>query len=132
AAQLLIKASGLDEPKVQEDLLGRIIDLGITPERVRMLGSSPHPEHLKIYHEIDVALDPYPQGGGVSTAEALWMGVPVVTLQGSVLPSRISASFLSVLQMQDWIATSAESYVQIAIAAAKDLSRLATLRKGLR
>jgi predicted O-linked N-acetylglucosamine transferase (SPINDLY family) len=131
-AQLLIKGPALDEPKPREALRGRLSELGIAPERVRLVGSSPHAEHLKIFHEIDIGLDPYPQGGGVSTAEALWMGVPVVTLQGSVLPSRISASFLSVLQMQDWVAASEKDYVRIAVEAARDLPRLAALRGQLR
>ena len=131
-AGLLLKDHKLGNAKFREDFLRRLGAVGIGPERVRLAGGSPHAEHLKIYHEVDLGLDPFPHGGGVSTAEALWMGVPVVTLPGQTLPSRVSASVLTAIGMQDWVARSDEDYVRIAIEAASDLPHLAGLRQRLR
>ena len=132
ASHLLLKHGGLGDPEVRARLLGRLSAAGIGAERVRLIGFTPHPEHLKIYHEVDLGLDPFPQNGGVSTAEALWMGVPVVALDGAAMSGRISASILSVLGMQQWIAGSEEDYVRIAVQAAGDLQGLARAREHLR
>jgi len=129
---LLIKGNGLDEADFRQRLLERLKAAAIGPERVRLFGSSPHAEHLRIFHQFDVGLDTFPQGGGVGTAEALWMGVPVVTLPGPTPPGRASGSFLNALQMQDWIARDEEDYVRIAVEASRNLPRLADLRRNLR
>src|SRR5262249_15509146 len=84
------------------------------------------------FNEVDIGLDPFPHGGGISSAEALWMGVPVVTLQGKTVASRITASVLKELRMPEWIANSDEEYVRIAVVAARDLHALAQVRAGLR
>jgi len=131
-AQLLLKDRKCDDARVRQQLLQRLGAAGIAAERVRILGQSRHPEHLKIFHEVDLGLDPFPQGGGISTAEALWMGVPVVALNGRTLSSRITASMLTVLGMPEWIARSDEEYVRVAVQAARDLPGLARLRGGLR
>jgi len=132
SSQLLVKHVGLRDPWVREHLLKRLHAVGIGAERVRLIGFTPHAEHLKVYHEVDLGLDPFPQNGGVSTAEALWMGVPVVALNGTTLSGRIAASMLTALDMQDWIAGSDEEYVRIAVEAARDLPRLARTRAFLR
>ncbi|MBF8288910.1 MAG: Tetratricopeptide TPR 1 repeat-containing protein, partial [Candidatus Rokubacteria bacterium] len=131
-AGLLIKGSGLDDPELRRGFVCRLRDAGIGAERVRLAGASAHADHLKIYYEVDLGLDPFPHGGGISTAEALWMGVPVVTLAGSTVTSRLSASILTALEMQDWIAHSDDEYVRIAVEAARDLPRLARTREQLR
>jgi predicted O-linked N-acetylglucosamine transferase (SPINDLY family) len=132
-ARLLVKDKGFSETGLRHRFLRRLQEVGgIEPNRVTLHGPSAHPEHLKIFHQIDVGLDPFPQGGGVSTAEALWMGVPVVTLLGATPPSRFTASFLTVLGMQDWIGRSDEDYVRVALEAGRDLPRLAKLRLELR
>ena len=131
-AQLLLKDRKCDDARVRQQLLQRLGAAGIAAQRVRILGQSRHPEHLKIYHEVDLGLDPFPQGGGISTAEALWMGVPVVALNGPTIPSRITPSMLTVLGMPEWIARSDEEYVRIAVQAARDLPGLARLRAELR
>ena len=131
-ALLVIKDGRLKDQKLREELLHRLGGAGIESRRVRLLGGSPHAEHLKIFHDIDLALDPFPHGGGISTLEALWMGVPVVTLRGRASTSRLSASFLTAIGLRDWIATTEDEYVSIACEAARDLPRLETLRGQLR
>lgn len=131
-AGLLLKDHRLNHGTAKDRLLRKFCDAGIDAERIFTMGTSPHPEHLETYHEVDLGLDPFPHGGGVSTAEALWMGVPIVTLSGSTLPSRLSASMLTAVQMRDWIAHSDDDYVRIAVEAARDLPRLASLRQELR
>ncbi len=131
-ALLLLKDPALEDAATREHVLHRLAGVSVASERVRLLGRSPHAEHLKIFHQVDVALDPFPQGGGVSTAEALYMGVPVVTLQGSTVASRISASILTGAQMEAWVAHSAEEYAEIALRMTRDAPRLAQLRQNLR
>ena len=131
-SQLLLKHVGLGDPGVRQHMLERLGAVGIEPRRVRMIGFTPHAEHLKVYQAVDLGLDPFPQNGGVSTAEALWMGVPVVALKGGTPSGRIAASILSALAMQHWSAASEEEYVSIAVRAAGELVALARTRAQLR
>jgi predicted O-linked N-acetylglucosamine transferase (SPINDLY family) len=131
-ARLLIKDRGLDDAENRRLLLARLAEAGIAPARVSLLGFSPHQQHLEIFRRMDLALDPFPQGGGVSTAEALWMGVPVVALMGATPASRASAAMLSALGMADWVARDADEYAAIAVRACADLGRLSGLRESLR
>jgi len=131
-AGLLVKDAGLGDAAVRASFVARVARAGIAPERVRLEGRSTHAEHLKIYRDVDVGLDPFPHGGGVSTAEALWMGVPVVTRQGETPASRVSAAILTAAGMQEWIARSEDEYLRIALQWARALPRLAGVREGLR
>lgn len=131
-ARLLLKDPALEDAATRERVLHRLAGVGVGSERVRLLGRSAHAEHLKIFHQVDMALDPFPHGGGVSTAEALYMGVPVVTLQGSTVASRLSASILTAAQMHAWIAHSAEEYAEIALRMSREAPRLAQVRRSLR
>ena len=107
--------------------------LAIDPARVefRVGDTGPH-EHLSLYNEIDIALDPEPFSGSTTTFEALWMGVPVVTMTGATMASRWSASMLRGLKLNELIAGDRAQYVRIAAALAADAPRLASLRQGLR
>jgi predicted O-linked N-acetylglucosamine transferase (SPINDLY family) len=117
----------------REQFLDRLHRAGrIAADRVVLVGASPHEEHLKIFHQIDIGLDPFPRGGGVSTAEALWMGVPLVTLEGATVPGRITASLLSQIGMDDWVAQTDDDYVAIALRAGREPERVAALRQNMR
>jgi predicted O-linked N-acetylglucosamine transferase (SPINDLY family) len=131
-AQLLIKARALEDQALKQRLLAALASAGVAAGRVRLRGGSPHAEHLRTYDEIDIALDPFPQNGGVSTVEALWMGVPVVTLLGATVPSRVSAAYLTAAGMSDWIARDESQYVAIARDAADKPRSLGRLRAALR
>jgi predicted O-linked N-acetylglucosamine transferase (SPINDLY family) len=87
---------------------------------------------LQQYQSVDVALDPFPYNGGLTTCEALWMGVPVITLPGETFASRHSLSHLSNVGLTETIAGTLEEYVELAVSWAADLPRLAALRSALR
>jgi predicted O-linked N-acetylglucosamine transferase (SPINDLY family) len=128
---ILIKHSALNDAFARETLIGRFVAHGIAADRVRCLGSTPRPEHLAQFAEIDIALDPFPQNGGVSTWEALQMGVPVVTRLGAGCSSRASGSIVKAAGLDDWIAEDDEAYLAIAATYASRPEELAALRGRL-
>jgi predicted O-linked N-acetylglucosamine transferase (SPINDLY family) len=88
--------------------------------------------HFATYRDIDIALDPFPHGGGMTTLESLWMGVPVVTAPGRTISSRLAAATLTAAGLTDFIATDHPHYVELAVRKANDLISLAQLRSTLR
>ncbi|HVC59551.1 MAG TPA: tetratricopeptide repeat protein [Acetobacteraceae bacterium] len=105
---------------------------GIAAARIELRGSSRHRAFMGEYGQIDIVLDPFPYSGGLTTCEALWMGVPTVTLPGEIFASRHSMSHLSNVGLSDWVARDEPDYVALAAAKAADLAALAALRAGLR
>ena len=97
---------------------------GIEERRVHLLGTHPHTDVMRRYHEVDIALDPFPYSGGLTTCEALWMGVPVVTCPGETFASRHSLSLMSNIGITETIAANLDDYVRIAVELAGDLPRL--------
>lgn len=127
-SKIILKFGGLDGETATQ-LRAGFAHHGVDPERVITRGHTPREEHLRQYADIDIMLDTWPHVGGITTLEALWMGVPCVTLLGPRAPSRVSASILTTLGMPEWIAETTEQYVEIAAEqAAADLS---ALRAGL-
>ncbi len=131
-ARLICKAPQLDQAPVVEAMKARLAAAGIDPGRVTLRGASDHRTHLSAYADVDIALDPFPYSGGLSTCEALWMGVPTVTLPGRSFASRHTLSHQENAGLSGWAAASKEQYVALAVARASDLDELATLRGGLR
>ncbi|MCE7974552.1 MAG: hypothetical protein DYG92_09585 [Leptolyngbya sp. PLA1] len=132
-ARLALKGKGLDEPTSRGVVERRLSQAGIDPSRVEILGyRGAHLEHLRAYAEVDVALDTHPYSGTTTTCEALWMGVPVVTLTGRSHASRVSASVLQAAGCPEWATGNAEEYARIAAGLAADLEGLRALRSGLR
>jgi predicted O-linked N-acetylglucosamine transferase (SPINDLY family) len=131
-SRLLIKSSGTREPEVRTRIRASFSGLSVDADRVGFEGASPSPRHLERYAAIDIALDPFPYAGGTTTRDALWMGVPVVTLYGEALSHRMSAELLMAVGLQEWIAYSPDQYVSLAASASHDLDRLASLRAGQR
>jgi predicted O-linked N-acetylglucosamine transferase (SPINDLY family) len=132
ASRLVLKPGNQDSPVTRERLLGPLVQRGIDPARVDMLGHSQHAEHLASFGQLDIQLDPFPHTGGVTTLEGLLMGVPCVTLVGERVPARLSASFLASVDLNDLVATSTDQYVEIAAQLARDVDRLAHERATLR
>ncbi|MCG5238502.1 tetratricopeptide repeat protein [Azospirillum doebereinerae] len=91
-----------------------------------------HAEHLRLHERVDIALDPFPYGGCLTSVDALSMGVPVVTLAGERFIGRMTASLLHSLGRPGWVAASEEDYVVKAKTLAEDYRQLATIRMGLR
>ena len=100
--------------------------------RLELRGPSRHRDFMAEYGTIDICLDPFPYSGGLTTCEALWMGVPTVTLPGETFASRHSLSHMSNAGLVDWVARDIEDYVGLAVARAADLGSLSSLRAGLR
>lgn len=106
---------------------------GVDPERVEFLHMTDSRfEHLRLYNRMDIALDPYPYNGTTTTCEALWMGVPVVTLCGDRHVARVGASLLTRMGLEDWITHDEETYIAEAVRRAGDPAGLAELRGTLR
>lgn len=132
-SKLLIKTQGLQDAGLRSLLLERFAAHGIEPERVILRPPvGEHIEHMRAYGEVDVALDTFPYHGTTTTMDALWMGVPVVTLAGDRHLSRVGVSILSALGLQELVATTPDQYVATAVALAADQARLDALRRGLR
>jgi protein O-GlcNAc transferase len=116
----------------RQRLRDRLQKDGIDPERLEFVGKVPMNEYFKLYEKIDIALDPFPCNGGTTTCDALWMGVPVVTLKGRTAVGRAGTSILSNVGVPELIAQTSQQYVQIAAKLAGDLPRLTELRRALR
>lgn len=132
-SRLLLKAGNLKSGYLCDEMRRRFAAHGIGADRLDLRGGSPHPEMLEQYGEIDIALDPFPFNGGMTTLEALWMGVPVVTLAGSSVVSRQTVAALANIGLADELAfPDIDAYVRGAAALAADPARLARLREELR
>jgi predicted O-linked N-acetylglucosamine transferase (SPINDLY family) len=131
AARLLMKDGALDDETVRSGLSERFAARGVSPDRIDFLGFTPREQHLAAFSKVDICLDPFPQNGGVSTWEALHMGVPVVAKLGDVPVSRLSGAILTSIEMADWVAGSADEYAAIAAARASSPNLLRQLRHAL-
>jgi len=132
-AKMLIKTAGLDQTGMRTHLLALFAQHGISERRLTLLAKDADvKQHLSRYNEVDICLDPFPYNGTATTCEALWMGVPTITLQGDRHSSRVGASLLSNVGLFELIAKSQNEYLEIAVRLAHETGRLATLRSGLR
>ena len=132
-ARLLLKGNRLLTPALARCSWPALGERGVAAERVELVAWLPGAAaHLAAYHRVDIALDPFPYNGTTTTCEALWMGVPVVTLRGDRHAGRVGASLLSQIGLTDWIANSVEEYVTIALALAGNQGHLHELRLSLR
>lgn len=131
-ARLFLKYGQLGDGAVVAHTQARFAAHGIGAERLILEGASPRTELLAAYNRVDLALDPFPYGGGTTSYEALWMAVPVLTQWGSRFLSRVGASIVQHAGLPEWVASSEDDYVAKAVGFASDLPRLAALRAGLR
>ena len=131
-SRLLLQANGLDDLGAVGRLHGLFEAHGIAPDRLLLEGFDPRPDNVLHYQRIDVALDTFPFNGGATTCDALWMGVPVVTLAGEASFARMGASILRALGHAEWVATTPDAYIRNAVELAMDRPRLRELRRTLR
>lgn len=132
-SRFYLKSGGLQDRFLRDSYYARFAEVGIPAERVRIEGRKGGVEsHLACYNEVDIALDAFPYHGTTTTAEALWMGVPVISLAGSDHRSRVGVSLLTNVGHPEWIANDWDGYVARAIALATQPDRLAGLRATLR
>jgi predicted O-linked N-acetylglucosamine transferase (SPINDLY family) len=132
-SRLLLKTKSFWDKSVAEDFSNRLQTFGVARERVELRPWALHPRnHLVHYREVDIALDTFPYNGTTTTCEALWMGVPVITLAGRTHAGRVGVSLLSALGLENLIAPTTDEYLALAVALAQDTARLTALRSILR
>ncbi|MBI3887390.1 MAG: tetratricopeptide repeat protein [Opitutae bacterium] len=132
-SHLLLKGHGLGDPGLRDNIRQRFARLRVAADRVELLERLPTTEaHLAAYSRVDVALDTFPYHGTTTTCEALWMGVPVVTLAGDRHVSRVGASLLTAAGHPEWVARDWPEYVRLAAALGEDWAERSQLRRSLR
>lgn len=132
SSKLFLKSLQYNTPELRERIISHMLSCGISNDRLILEGPSPHGDLLKSYNKIDIALDPWPYSGGLTTCEALLMGVPVVTLPGPTFAGRHSATHLVNAGMPELVVNSWDEYRARVLELASDLDSLATIRTHLR
>lgn len=131
-SRLLLKSRHFDQPIASKALLDGFASFGVTADRIVLEGYDKRDRYFNAFSRIDITLDPFPFTGGMSTLDALWMGVPVVTKRGDRMIGRQGEMVLGHLGLEDWVADDDEAYVALACRKAADLKALAELRRALR
>ena len=131
-ARLILKWRTFNDEAFRQQITNAFVARGIAADRIELRGPSFHADLLKEYADLDIALDPFPFTGGLTSCEALWMGVPVVTWPQSRVVSRQTHAFLHQIGLSELSARDADDYVRIAVALANDREWLAQLRTTLR
>lgn len=132
-SKLLLKNKALGEELGREEVAKRFLAHGVDSERIILMGSTPQTkDHLELYSKIDIALDTFPYNGTTTIFEGLYMGVPLIGLCGKTHCSRVGASILSRIGLEQLIASSPQQYLQIGSALARQIDDLRMLRAGMR
>lgn len=132
-SRLLIKNPSLTDVTTREAYVEKFKQCGIEDKRIKLIGHTPtRYQHLSMYADIDIALDTFPYNGTTTTCEALWMGVPVISLCGDHHAARVGASLLSAANKSEWIAYSEEGYIEKALSLAENTEILKSNREKQR
>lgn len=131
-ARLILKTHQFSDPDTAAWMLNAFTRQGVDPGRIALRGASRHRAFMAEYNDIDIALDPFPYSSGLTTCEALWMGVPTLVHAGEIFAARHSLSHMCNAGLADWTADGASDYEFLAVAKASDIGALAELRAGLR
>jgi predicted O-linked N-acetylglucosamine transferase (SPINDLY family) len=129
---MIIKFPGGADVQVQETYYQRFATQGVSRQRIDIVGQLPFEAHMDLFKQVDMLLDTYPYNGGITTLEGLWMGVPTLTWTGQTFVSRAGMSILKRLDLDIFVAHSAEEYVQKALAFVTQIDELAQIRCALR
>ncbi len=131
-SRLLLKAPSFGDASAVRAFSERLVRLGVDLSRVEFRGPTGLDEMMAEYAEVDIALDPVPYNGGTTSLQAMWMGVPVLTLEGGHFVSRMGASFMGAAGLGDWVARDETDYLETAVRMAGDRQALLKLKRGLR
>ncbi len=132
-SRMMLKTVGLDDAESRERTRARFVAAGLDGDRLELLlATDGMREHLDLYAQVDIALDTFPYHGTTTTCEALYMGVPVVVLEGQSHASRVGVSLLATLGRSEWIARTPDEYIAIAARLAADTAGREKLRTTLR
>lgn len=131
-SRLVMRNKGLDDLTTADRFRSAFVEEGIEAARIELHGWTSHASLLEHLLDVDIALDTFPFSGGATSADALWMGVPVITLTGKTFAARQTASMLTAIGMTDTIATSIDDYIAVAVALAGHPERIAEIRSTLR
>lgn len=131
-SRLRVQNAQLGEEESRREFFASLAKHGVDAARVNLHGKSSRLAYLRAHADVDLVLDTFPYPGGTTTCEALWMGVPTVTLTGSTMLARQGESLLAAAGLREWVAADSAQYVELATGAANDLAHLAQLRAALR
>ncbi len=131
-SRMFFKSTSLDDANARNRVLSYFTQAGIASERILFQGKTSREMHMTALNQVDIILDSFPHGGGVTALEGLMMGVPLVVLRWPTLAGRVSSSIMTTIGLTDWIAESQQEYIELAIQKAKDLQSLSELRQQLR
>ncbi|MDI4235728.1 tetratricopeptide repeat protein [Bradyrhizobium sp. Arg237L] len=131
-SRILMVYGGLGEASTRDAIYNVLGQGGVPRERVELVGEAEQPKILQAYCDVDLALDPFPYSAGVTTLEAMWMGVPTVTFVGDTFAGRHSAAHLTAAGLGSFCTTSIDDYVAMAVDWTRRRDELADLRSGLR
>jgi predicted O-linked N-acetylglucosamine transferase (SPINDLY family) len=130
-SRIVVKHGALDDPLVRDRLVARFVRQGLSGDRIDCLGATSREEHLLALQEVDISLDPFPQNGGVSTWESLYVGVPVIARLGNSVPSRAAAAIVKSIGLEAWVMEDDSQYIRTAEKFASMPDYLAAVRKEL-
>jgi protein O-GlcNAc transferase len=131
-AKLRLQSRDYKDAQVCQRLLSRLSKVGIAQGRIMILPAISRDAYLAAHAEVDFILDTFPYTGGTTTCEALWMGVPTLTIIGNKMVERQGASLMTAAGYADWVAADIDDYISKAIKFGKDIEGLAKLREGMR
>jgi protein O-GlcNAc transferase len=131
-ARLRLQGSNFTNNETKASILSRLRQFGISEDRIFLFDGMRRIDYLKSYEQVDIVLDSFPYPGGTTTCDALWMGVPTVTLAGTTMLSRQGAGMMLCAGLSDWVANDVEQYVAIAVKYANNIPNLERIRKSLR
>ncbi len=131
-SRLMLKYKGLDDPGVAERILAVFEKSGVDRDRIDLFGLTSIIEHMAHHNHVDLGLDPFPFNGGTTTFHSVYMGVPVIALEGHGHAERMSAAILRHVGLPEFIAKSEDEYVELAVKFANDFLKLRDIRSSLR
>ncbi|OQA00795.1 MAG: hypothetical protein BWY69_01569 [Planctomycetes bacterium ADurb.Bin401] len=132
ASRLILRFAKGDEPNIRDFYFNRFEKFGIDRRRIEIGGRLSYSDHLHQYDKIDIALDTFPFNGQTTICEALWMGVPVISMTGDSFASRLGLDILQSVGLEFFAAKTADEYAAKAISLAQNLPSLSKIRASLR